>query len=81
MRPDYDLSGLETSQADLWLFLQADAIRAEILLDQAKRQGYTLFGESGLEGPRGLFTQPVSPAALPGSPVLMCPYAVSPWMH
>jgi len=37
MTPDYDLSNLETSQADLWLFLRVDTIRAEILVDQAKR--------------------------------------------
>jgi hypothetical protein len=37
MAPDYDLSSLETSQADLWLFLRVDAIRAEILAAQAKR--------------------------------------------
>jgi hypothetical protein len=37
MTPDYDLSNLETSQADRWLFLRAGAIRAEILADQAKR--------------------------------------------
>ena len=37
MAPDYDLSSLETSQADLWLFLRVDAIRAEILAEQAKR--------------------------------------------
>jgi hypothetical protein len=81
MRPDYDLSGLETSQADLWLSFQADAIRAEILDGQAKRQGFTLFGGSELEELCGLFTQAVSPAALPGSAALMCPYAVSLWMH
>jgi hypothetical protein len=37
MTPDYDLSNLETSQADLWLFLQVEPIRAEIVADQAKR--------------------------------------------
>ena len=37
MAPDYDLSNLETSQVDLWIYLQVDAIRAEILADQAKR--------------------------------------------
>ena len=37
MTPDYDLSNLETSQADLWLFLRVGAIRAEILAEQAKR--------------------------------------------
>jgi hypothetical protein len=38
MTPDYDLSDLANFQADLWLYLQADAIRARILLDQAARQ-------------------------------------------
>jgi len=37
MTPDYDLSNLEASQADLWLFLRVGAIRAEILAEQAKR--------------------------------------------
>jgi len=81
MRPDYDLSGLETSQADLWLFFQADAIRAEILDGQAKRQGFTLCGGSGLEELCGLFTQAVSPGGLPASPVLLCPYATSLRVH
>ncbi len=81
MRPDYDLSGLEPFQADLWVFLQADAIRAEIRADQAKRQGFTLCAGSELEELRGLFTQPASPAALPGPTALVCPYAVSLWMH
>jgi hypothetical protein len=74
MRPDHDLSGLAISQADLWLSLQAGAIRAEILVTQAKRQGFTLCGGSGLEELCGLFTQPVSPA-------LRCPYVASVWMH
>jgi len=74
MRPDYDLSGLEPSQADLWVFFQTDAIRAEIGADQAKRQGFTLCGGSGLEELCGLFAQPVSPA-------LMRPYVASLWMH
>ena len=42
MAPDYDLSNLETSQVDLWIYLQVDAIRAEILADQAKRLGFPL---------------------------------------
>jgi len=41
MSPDYDLSGLETSQVDLWLFLRVDAICARILTDQAKRRAST----------------------------------------
>ena len=39
MKLAYDLSGLEASQADLWLFLRADAICARILTDQAKGPG------------------------------------------
>jgi hypothetical protein len=38
MSPDYDLSNLTNFQADLWLYLQADAMRAGIFLDQAARQ-------------------------------------------
>jgi hypothetical protein len=38
MTPDYDLSNLAYSEADLWLSLHADAIRVRILLDQATRQ-------------------------------------------
>ena len=39
MTPDYDLlSELANFQADLWLDVQADAIRAQILLDQAARR-------------------------------------------
>jgi hypothetical protein len=34
MTPDYDLSNLHTDQADLWFYLQVDAILAEILGDQ-----------------------------------------------
>jgi len=74
MRPDYDLSGLETSQADLWLFLQAGAIRDEIGADQEKRLGFSLRGGNGLEEICGLFAQPVSPA-------LRCPCPDSPWKH
>ena len=81
MRFDYDLSGLQASKADLWLFLNADAIRDEIVTHQAKRQGYTLFGGGELEELFDLFPHPVSPPALPGSPALVCPYAISLWMH
>jgi hypothetical protein len=35
MTPDYDLSDLAKSQAELWLYLHADAIRAQIFLDNA----------------------------------------------
>ncbi len=41
MTPDYDLSNLETSQAELWLCLQVEFIRAQILADQAQRQAAT----------------------------------------
>jgi len=41
MKLDYDLSGLETYQADLWLFLRVDAICAQILTDQAERRAST----------------------------------------
>lgn len=39
MKPDYDLWDLETAQADLWLFLQVDAICAQILADQSQVSG------------------------------------------
>jgi hypothetical protein len=81
VRPDYDLSGFEASKADLWLFLNANAIRDEIVTHQAKRQGFTLFGGGELEELFDCFTQPSSPAASPGSPALMRPYAVSVWVH
>lgn len=42
MTPDYDLSNLPTSQADLWIFLQVDAILGQILADQAERLGFPL---------------------------------------
>jgi hypothetical protein len=41
MKLDYDLSDLEALQADLWLFLQMDAIYAQILADPAKPQAST----------------------------------------
>jgi hypothetical protein len=81
VRPDYDLSGLEAFQADLWVFFHTEVIRAEIHADQAKRQGYTLFGGGELEELFDCFTQPSSPAVSPGSPWLMRPYAVSLWVH
>ena len=40
MAPDYDLSNLETSQADLWICLQFDAIFGQIMADQAERLGF-----------------------------------------
>ena len=42
MTPDYDLSNLPTSQADLWIYLQVDAILGEIMADQAERLGFPL---------------------------------------
>jgi hypothetical protein len=42
MTPDYDLSNLPTSQADLWMHLQVDAILGQILADQAERLGFPL---------------------------------------
>ena len=42
MTPDYDLSNLPTSQADLWIYLQVDAILGQILTDQAERLGFPL---------------------------------------
>ena len=38
MTPDYDLSNLQTDQADLWIHLRVDAILAEILADQPERR-------------------------------------------
>jgi hypothetical protein len=48
MTPDYDLSDLETSQAHLWLCLQVEAIRAQILADQAQRQAANRSLQPGL---------------------------------
>ena len=42
MAPDYDLSNLPTSQADLWICLQVDAIFGQILSDQVGRLGFPL---------------------------------------
>ena len=42
MAPDYDLSKLPTSEADLWIYLQADAIYGQIMADQAERLGFPL---------------------------------------
>jgi hypothetical protein len=81
MTPDYDLSGLEVPQADLWLFLRTDTIHDEIVAHQAKRQGFTLFGGGELEELFDCFAQPSFPTASSESPVFICPYAVSLWMH
>jgi hypothetical protein len=40
MAPDYDLSNLETSQVDLWIYLQFDSIFGRIMTDQAERLGF-----------------------------------------
>jgi hypothetical protein len=40
MAPDYDLSSLGTSQADLWIYLRFDAIFGQITLGQAERLGF-----------------------------------------
>ncbi len=42
MTPDYDLSNLPSSQADLLIHLQVDAILRQILADHAKRLGFPL---------------------------------------
>ena len=42
MTPDNDLSNLPTSQADVWIYLQVDAILGQILADQAERLGFPL---------------------------------------
>ena len=42
MAPDYDLSNLQTDQADLWIYLQVDVILAEILADQTERRVFPL---------------------------------------
>jgi hypothetical protein len=40
MAPDYDLSKLPASDADLWIYLQADTICGQIMADQAARLGF-----------------------------------------
>jgi hypothetical protein len=42
MTPDYDLSNLQTDQADLWIYLQVDVILAQILADQTARRASPL---------------------------------------
>jgi hypothetical protein len=42
MAPDYDLSNRETSQADLWIYHQFDAIFGQIIAGQAERLGFPL---------------------------------------
>jgi len=40
MAPDYDLSKLPASDAELWICLQADIIVGQIMADQAARLGF-----------------------------------------
>jgi len=42
MAPDYDLSNLETSQVDLWVYLQFNAVLGQIKAGQAERLGFPL---------------------------------------
>jgi hypothetical protein len=42
MAPDYDLSKLPASDADLWIWLQADVIFGQIMANQAERLGFPL---------------------------------------
>jgi hypothetical protein len=42
MAPDYDLSHLPNSQADLWIYLHVDTILGQIMADQAARLGFLL---------------------------------------
>jgi hypothetical protein len=42
MTPDYDLTNLQIDQADLWIYLQVDAILAELLADQPERRASPL---------------------------------------
>ena len=70
MKPDYDLSDLETSQAELWLSLRVDAICVEILADQAKLLASI---QSGQQQPWPRYWQGygqdclwLSPSSLPG---------------
>jgi len=53
MAPDYDLSTLHADQADLWMYVQVDAILAEILADQPERRTSPLaLGAAQHCGPR-----------------------------
>jgi hypothetical protein len=42
MAPDYDLSKLPIPEAELWIYLQVDAICGQIMADQAERLGFPL---------------------------------------
>lgn len=60
MIADYDLSQLEASQANLWILLQADAIRAEILADQAERLEF-MWAKGSDGGRRNAHSQETTP--------------------
>lgn len=60
MTPDYDLSDLAISQANLWLHLHTETIRAEIFLDQVaseepdhsqQRSGFTDWPQTKIPKP------------------------------
>jgi len=60
MAPDFDLSNLPVSDADLWICLQADAIFSQIMADQAVRLGFSpALGDSIasalVDKPQGVF--------------------------
>ena len=60
MSPDFDLSNLPTSDADLWICLQADTIFGQIMAEQAARLGFApALGDSiasaMTDKPRGIF--------------------------
>ena len=48
MTPDFDLSNLQTDQVDLWIRLRADAIRGQIMADQAERLGFAFALPGGI---------------------------------
>ncbi len=90
MTPDYDLSTLRPWQGELWMCLQVDAIRAEILADQAqclassRRLRPSLPSRAGHD--RDLLR--VSSSRLGGksdaevlSGLLSCVHVVSSWLH
>ena len=53
MTPDYDLSNLQTDQAELWIYLRFDALLVEILADHSERRAFPLA--------LGTYTQRCSP--------------------
>jgi hypothetical protein len=60
MASDYDLSNFETSQAELWIYLQFDAIVGQIRAERAERLGCPLAGgdrtvSAAGERPQALF--------------------------